>query len=41
MKYDVKKEKAQQGGEKRRLEEALAVKSGVFGSRKWPNWRRR
>ena len=34
MERDVKKQKAQKGGEKRSLEEALAVKSEVFGSRK-------
>jgi len=33
----VKREKAQQGGEKRRLEEALVVKGEVFGSRKGLN----
>jgi len=40
MERDVKKEKAQQGGEKRRLEEALAVERGVFGTGKGLNWRR-
>jgi hypothetical protein len=36
----VKKEKAQQGGKRRKLEEALAVESGVFAGGKGPNWQR-